>query len=101
MKLEDLTIAIIPIGYADGFSRKLSNGKGHVLINGKLASVIGNVCMDMTLINVTDIQCEEGDEVIIFGIERPIEDLAKEMGTISYEVMTSISQRVVRVYLED
>ena len=98
---EDLTIAIIPIGYADGFSRKLSNGKGHVLVNGKLAAVIGNVCMDMTLINVTDIQCEEGDEVIIFGIERPIEDLAKEMGTISYEVMTSISQRVVRVYLGD
>jgi alanine racemase len=98
---EDLTIAIIPIGYADGFSRCLSNGKGHVLVNGKLASVIGNVCMDMTLINVTDIQCKEGDEVIIFGLERPIEDLAKEMGTISYEVMTSISQRVVRVYLED
>ena len=71
------------------------------MINGKLAAVIGYVCMDMTLINVTDIQCEEGDEVIIFGIERPIEDLAKEMGTISYEVMTSISQRVVRVYLGD
>jgi alanine racemase len=98
---EDLTIAIIPIGYADGFGRNLGNGKGHVLVNGKLAPVIGNVCMDMTLINVTDIQCEEGDEVIIFGLERPIEDLAKEMGTISYEVMTSISQRVVRVYLED
>ena len=98
---DDLTIAIIPIGYADGFSRCLSNGKGHVLVNGKLAPVIGNVCMDMTLINVTDVQCKEGDEVIIFGIERPIEDLAKEMGTISYEVMASISQRVVRVYLED
>jgi len=98
---DDLTIAIIPIGYADGFSRCLSNGKGHVLVKGKLAPVIGNVCMDMTLINVTDIQCKEGDEVIIFGIERPIEDLAKEMGTISYEVMASISQRVVRVYLED
>ena len=79
----------------------LSNGKGHVLVNGKLAPVIGNVCMDMTLINVTGIQCKEGDQVIIFGIERPIEDLAKEMGTISYEVMTSISQRVVRVYLGD
>ena len=57
--------------------------------------------MDMTLINVTDIQCEEGGEVIIFGPERPIADLAKEMSTISYEVMTAISQRVVRVYLED
>jgi alanine racemase len=98
---EDLTIAIIPIGYADGFSRSLSNGKGHVLVNGKLAPVIGNVCMDMTLINVTEIQCKEGDEVIIFGPERPIENLAKEMSTISYEVMTAISQRVVRVYLED
>ena len=98
---EDLTIAVIPIGYADGFSRSLSNGKGHVLVNGKLAPVVGNVCMDMTLINVTDIQCEEGGEVIIFGPERPIADLAKEMSTISYEVMTAISQRVVRVYLED
>lgn len=98
---KDLTIAIIPIGYADGFSRSLSKGRGHVLINGKLAPVIGNVCMDMALINVTGIECKEGDEVIIFGRERPIEDLAKEMETISYEVMTSISQRVVRVYLED
>ena len=98
---EDLTIAVIPIGYADGFSRSLSNGKGNVLVNGKLAPVIGNVCMDMTLINVTDIECTEGDEVIIFGPERPIADLAKEMSTISYEVMTSISERVVRVYLED
>jgi len=98
---EDLTIAVIPIGYADGFSRSLSNGKGHVLVNGKLAPVIGNVCMDMTLINVTDIECKEGDEVIIFGPERPIADLAEEMSTISYEVMTSISERVVRVYLED
>jgi len=98
---EDLTIAIIPVGYADGFSRSLSNGKGHVLVNGKLAPVIGNVCMDMTLINVTEIQCKEGDEVIIFGPERPIENLAKEMSTISYEVMTAISERVVRVYLED
>ena len=98
---EDITIAVIPIGYADGFSRSLSNGKGHVLVNGKLAPVIGNVCMDMTLINVTDIECKEGDEVIIFGPERPIADLAKEMSTISYEVMTSISERVVRVYLED
>ena len=98
---KDLTIAIIPIGYADGFSRRLSNGKGHVLINGKLAPVIGNVCMDMTLIDVTETPCKEGDEVIIFGPERPIEELAKEMETISYEVMTSISERVVRVYLEE
>jgi len=97
---EDIKIAIIPIGYADGFSRALSNGKGHVFVNGQLAPVIGKVCMDMTLINVSNIQCNEGDSVIIFGPERPIEELAKEMDTISYEVMTSISERVVRVYLE-
>jgi len=98
---EDLKIAIIPIGYADGFSRTLSNGKGHVLVNGQLAPVIGKVCMDMSLINISNIACKEGDEVIIFGPERSIDDLANEMGTISYEVMTSISERVVRIYLEE
>lgn len=98
---KDMTIGILPIGYADGFKRNLSNGNGHVFINGKLAPVIGKVCMDMTIIDLSEIDAKEGDEVEIFGANRPIADLAKEMDTISYEVMTSISERVVRVYLED
>jgi alanine racemase len=99
--LNDMTIGIIPIGYADGFARSLSCGKGHVLVNGHLAKVVGNVCMDMTLIDLTNIPAKEGDEVEIFGNNRSIYDLAEEMDTIPYEVMTSISQRVQRVYLTD
>lgn len=99
--LDDMTIGIIPIGYADGFSRSLSCGKGHVWINGSLARVVGNVCMDMTLIDLTGIPAKEGDEVEVFGNKRSIYDLSKEMKTIPYEVMTSISQRVQRIYLND
>jgi Alr-MurF fusion protein len=98
--LEDTTIGIIPIGYADGFLRKLSKGVGHVWVNGRLAPTIGNVCMDMTMINLNGITAKEGDEVEIFGRNRAISDLANELDTINYEVMTSISQRVVRVYVE-
>lgn len=99
--LQDMTIGIIPIGYADGFARSLSCGKGHVLVNGHLAKVVGNVCMDMTLIDLSNIPAKEGDEVEIFGNKRSIVALAKEMKTIPYEVMTSISQRVQRIYLTD
>ncbi len=98
--LDDMSIGVIPIGYADGFSRSLSNGKGHILINGKLAPVFGKVCMDMTMIDLTGVVAKEGDEVEIFGHNRPLIDLANEMDTITYEVMTSISQRVVRLYVE-
>ena len=92
-------IGIIPIGYADGFSRNLSNGKGSVLINGKLAPVIGRISMDMTTIDLSEIEgVKEGDEVEIFGKNRPISQLAKQMGTIAYEVLTSVSSRVVRKY---
>lgn len=99
--LENMTIGIIPIGYADGFSRSLSCGKGHVWVNNSLAKVVGNVCMDMTLIDLTGIPAKEGDEVEIFGNRRSIYDLSSEMKTIPYEVMTSISQRVQRIYLND
>jgi Alr-MurF fusion protein len=98
--LEDTTIGIIPIGYADGYLRRLSKGEGHVWVNGQLAPTIGNVCMDMTMINLNGITAKEGDEVEIFGKHRPIGDLAGELDTINYEVLTSISQRVVRVYVE-
>ena len=94
-------IAIIPIGYADGLRRSLSNGKGYFMINGKLAPVVGNVCMDMCMLNVTDIDCKEGDKVLIFGEDYPIKNIAKQMGTIEYEVLTGISQRVKRIYFQE
>jgi Alr-MurF fusion protein len=97
----DSLIATLPIGYADGFSRKLGNGVGKIFINGKLAPTIGNICMDMTMVDVTEIDCNEGDEVIVFGPEYPIYDLAKNMDTIPYEVLTMISQRVKRVFLKE
>lgn len=91
-------IAIVAIGYADGLDRKLSNGNGYMLVNGKQAPIIGSICMDMTMIDVTEINCQEGDEVIVFGGELSIEILAEKLGTIPYEILTSISQRVKRVY---
>lgn len=98
----DSIIATVRIGYADGYSRALGNGKGHMLVKGKTAPVIGNVCMDMTMLDITDLQnVKEGDEVIVFGKDLPIIHLAKWSNTIPYEVMTGISQRVKRVYFEE
>ena len=95
-------IATIRIGYADGFSRKLGNRNGAISLNGQLAPVIGNVCMDMLMIDVTDIpNVKEGDSVEIFGKALPIQQVAEWAGTIAYEVMTGISQRVKRVYVEE
>jgi alanine racemase len=99
---KDSTIATIRIGYADGFSRRLGNGIGKMWLREKLVPVIGSVCMDMTMIDVTDIEnVKEGDEVIIFGKELPVQQLAEWAGTIPYEIMTAISQRVKRVYFEE
>jgi alanine racemase len=97
----ETTIAIVPIGYADGLSRSLGNGNGHLKVNGNFAPVVGNVCMDMTMIDITGIEAREGDEVIIFGKDLPITRLADEMGTIPYEILTGISQRVKRVYYQE
>jgi Alr-MurF fusion protein len=98
----DSVIATVRIGYADGYSRRFGNGQGKMLINGQLAPVIGTVCMDMTMIDVTDIgPVREGDEVIIFGAGLPVEQLAGWSDTIAYEIMTGISQRVKRVYYEE
>jgi alanine racemase len=96
-----IRMAIVPIGYADGLSLALSNGKGHLLTGGVLAPVIGKVCMDMCMLDITGVEAEEGDEVIIFGPERPLQDLAKEMGTIPYEVLAGLSRRVKRVYYHE
>jgi alanine racemase len=94
----DMKVATIAIGYADGFSRAFSRGVGVVLVNGKRAPVVGNVCMDMTMIDVTDIDAQEGDEVIIFGRDLPISEVAQKIGTIPYEILTSTSERVKRVF---
>ncbi len=94
-------VATIAIGYADGFSRKMSNGVGKVLVNNELAPVVGNVCMDMTMIDVTGIDCAEGDEVIIFGEQLPITEVATWIGTIPYEILTSVGERVKRVFYSE
>ncbi|SEA57018.1 UDP-N-acetylmuramoyl-tripeptide--D-alanyl-D-alanine ligase [Arachidicoccus rhizosphaerae] len=94
--------ATIRIGYADGFSRMLSNGRGKVLLHGKICPVIGNVCMDMTMININAVPTAmEGDEVEIFGPELPVQQMAAASGTSSYEIFTSIGQRINRIYVED
>jgi alanine racemase len=98
---KDMKIATIAIGYADGFSRAFSRGTGQVLINGKLSPVIGNVCMDMTMVDITGINAHEGDEVIIFGKQLPIQTIAKKINTISYEILTSTSERVKRVFVAE
>lgn len=89
--------ATIPIGHADGIGRQYGHGKGCLIINGKKAPIIGNVCMDMIMVNITDIDCEEGDEVIVFDASHTAEDLAASVNTISYELITAISQRIRRV----
>lgn len=89
--------ATIPLGHADGISRQLGNEIGSVLIHGKKIPIIGNVCMDMLMVNVTGVECKEGDEVIILGENQTAVELAEAMGSISYELLTAISQRVKRV----
>lgn len=91
-------VATIPIGYADGISRAWGNGVGFVTIKDQKASILGSVCMDMLMVNVTDIDCTEGDDVIIFGESPTVSYIAKKLNTIPYEVLTSISQRVKRVF---
>lgn len=95
---EPRQIAVIPIGYADGFDRRFSNYGGEVLIRGHRCPIVGNVCMDQTMVDVTGTDARPGDYAIVFGDELPIEELADKLGTITYEVLTSISRRVQRVY---
>ncbi len=95
------TIAVVPIGYADGLNRKLSNGVGHLYIKNRPAPIVGNVCMDMCMIDITDINAQEGDEVIVFNSAETLQSLANILGTISYEILTSVSARVKRIYLQE
>ena len=94
-------IAAIPIGYADGLNRHLGCGKAYCLVNGQKAPYVGNICMDVCMIDVTGIDCREGDQAVIFGNDLPITALSDCLGTIPYEVLTSISTRVKRVYFQD
>ncbi|NLJ82647.1 MAG: bifunctional UDP-N-acetylmuramoyl-tripeptide:D-alanyl-D-alanine ligase/alanine racemase [Bacteroidales bacterium] len=98
--VQNMTLATIPIGYADGFPRSLGKGNGVVLINNQLAKIIGNVCMDMSMVDITHIQAKEGDTVLIFGKEISIQQVAKTSKRTEYEVLTSISQRVKRVFIQ-
>ena len=95
---EDRQIAVIPIGYADGFDRRFSNYGGEVLVRGKRCPVVGNVCMDQAMIDITGTDAQVGDYAIIFGDQLSIQELADKLNTIPYEVLTSISRRVQRVY---
>ena len=98
---KDRIIAAIPIGYADGLNRHLGNRHGYCLVNGKKAEYVGNICMDVCMIDVTDIPCQEGDSVEIFGDNLPVTVLSDALDTIPYEVLTGISNRVKRVYFQD
>ena len=91
-------IAVLPVGYADGYSRLFSNGNAEVYINGHRAPVFGNVCMDMTFVDVTDLPCKPGDRVELFGQHITIDELAEKAQTITYEILTSIAGRVNRIY---
>lgn len=97
----DMIIAILPVGYADGLNRRLGNGKGHLLIKSKLVPIVGNISMDMCAIDVTGLSVQEGDEVMIFGSELPVQKVAEFLDTIPYEVLTSVSQRVKRIYYQE
>lgn len=95
---EERQIAVIPIGYADGFDRRFGNYGGEVVVRGMRCPVVGNVCMDLAMIDVTGTDAQPGDEAVVFGDQLPIEELADRLGTITYEILTSVSRRVKRVY---
>jgi alanine racemase len=95
------SIATIPVGYADGFHRSLGNGAGKVFVNGQMAPTIGEICMDMAMIDVTGLDVAEGDTVELFGKQQRVSELASQAGTIAYEILTSVPERVKRVYIQE
>ncbi len=97
----DMEVAIVPVGYADGLPRRLGNGKGYLLVGGHRARTFGHISMDMCALDVTGLEITEGDEVIVFGPGLDVEERAGQMGTIAYEVLTSVSQRVKRIYSQE
>ena len=99
--VHDMLIGIVPIGYADGLSRLLGNGNGKFYVNGHQVPVVGDICMDMCMLDLTDVEATEGDTVVIFDAEHDINDIARACQTIPYEIMTRVSQRVKRVYYQE
>lgn len=99
--IKSTRIATVPIGYADGIPRVWGTKNGYVLINNKKAPITGSICMDMLMVDVSDIACQEGDEVIVFGEELSVQIIADSIDTISYEIFTGISQRVKRIFFEE
>ena len=97
----DSRIAVIPVGYADGLNRHLSCGIGEVMIGGKRAPIVGNICMDACMVDITDIDARVGDEVEIFGKHISVTELADKLHTIPYEILTGVSHRVKRVYFKE
>ena len=97
----DMRIGIVPIGYADGLSRLLGNGNGTFYVNNKPVKIVGDICMDMCMLDLTDVEAAEGDTVVIFDAEHDIADIAQACQTIPYEIMTRVSQRVKRVYYQE
>lgn len=97
----DSRIAVLPIGYADGLDRRLGNGRAYCLVNGKRVPYVGNICMDVCMIDVTDVECVVGDQAIIFGQELPVTELSDILETIPYEVLTGVGSRVKRIYFQD
>lgn len=97
----DSKIAALPIGYADGLNRRLGNRNAYCLVNGQKAYYVGNICMDVCMIDITDIECSEGDSVEIFGPSLPVTVLSDILGTIPYEILSTISTRVKRIYYKE
>jgi len=97
---EDKKIGAIPLGHADGISRLYGNNNGFVYIKNKKVPIIGNVCMDMLMVDISGINCNEGDEVIIFNEKYTAEKLAESINTISYELLTGLSERIVRKFID-
>ena len=97
----DSVIGAIPIGYADGLFRQLGNRRGYCIVNGQRADYVGNICMDVAMIDVTGIDCHEGDSVEIFGQQLPVSVVSEQVGTIPYEILTAVSNRVKRVYFQE
>lgn len=99
--IRDSRIATIPVGYADGINRRLGNGNYHFIVRGKLVPTIGDICMDMTMIDISNTDATEGDEVELFGSSLPVQQMADRLETIVYEILTSIPERVKRVYIRE
>ncbi|MDL2297084.1 alanine racemase [Bacteroidales bacterium OttesenSCG-928-E04] len=96
---EDMTVAVIPIGYADGLPLTMSNGNGKVIVRGEQRRILGKISMDMTVIDVTGLDAQIGDEVIVYSAENPVDEVAKKIHTIPYQLLTAISKRVQRIYI--